>query len=384
MKSLRFSNVLVSGNMNSSGTTMGGIVGNVYGGNNYIVGCQNNVTTNAATVNKGHVGGIVARIDSGNVYISGCINQADLHSNTFGDGASNYMTDYCGGIVGSATGSSSNELFIENCVNNGSVLGDTSGAIVGYSEIDGQNSIMNCMNNGYVSGDYCGGIIGKLDASGVDNAVVGCSNNGFIGSQSTKLRNVGGLIGVVDGGAEIDLHYCTHYGFAISNVVLDKATIKANTIKMVTNILGIAGGIIGLVSSIISFNPWGIITGIIGLANSIYAFIDWLITARIFVTPQAAGIVSEIDQGFLKDDAEVHMSNVLSLGIVRSSSSEEDVLCNDGDVDIKRNVYSLDDSVSSSDTHGKNDVVNFRNQRDFESGKVAAEIEANQAGIFFV
>ena len=107
-----------------------------------IFGCSVNTNTSAGTItisNNTKAGGIVG-FAYGSMQIAGCQNYAKISATTY----------IVGGIVGFANGSGT--FNINNCFNNGEVIGVCSGGIVGYSAGSGMNYSNNIsLNMAYAS-----------------------------------------------------------------------------------------------------------------------------------------------------------------------------------------------------------------------------------------
>ncbi len=204
------SNVTVKGSIISTGTKVGGIVGDVNLSSSetgdediYIINCVNNAIINASV---SYVGGIVGYYNGKNdettshLYVVDCINRGDIFgSGSYHGGIVGYLTyygvvdnctnrgdvngqSYSAGIVGRSYG----RCIVQNCANIGDIIATTySGGIVGYN----YGSILrNSYNIGDVTGSsYCGGIAGYNYAYNytgygrVDN----CYNGGILTATST-------------------------------------------------------------------------------------------------------------------------------------------------------------------------------------------------------
>ena len=167
--------------------TTGGIVGST---TKAVSNCYNYGTVNASSW---LIGGIAGSVDAG-ANVTGCKNYGDITS----------TGDCVGGIVGSSkaivsdcenygtikgTGRSAGIAYyssgtIENCVNNGNVIGgwDLGGILAWVG--DGQSAtIKNCTNNGDVTGTWNnGGIFGLAHDNAGTVTITGCTNNGHIKS----------------------------------------------------------------------------------------------------------------------------------------------------------------------------------------------------------
>ncbi len=166
--------------------TTGGIVGTT---KSAVTNCYNYGTVNATSWN---IGGVVGTTTDIAANVSGCKNY----------GAVTSTGDCVGGIVGSAKAAISNcENFgtikgtgrsagiaywsnatIENCTNNGDIIGGWDlGGILAYLG-DGQSAtITNCRNNGNITGSWNnGGIFGLAHENAGTVTITGCTNNGNI------------------------------------------------------------------------------------------------------------------------------------------------------------------------------------------------------------
>jgi len=174
------------------------------------------------------VGGIIGRIIRENpANISNCYNKAELqasisggiiaytpdinidtHYDVFVSNCYNYGTvlgeeGYAGGIIGGGLCENS-KIVITDCHNYGQVTGTSSvGGIIGSSVMGSSDIISNCSNKGKICGDLdysnVGGIIGYASETKVEK----CYNTGYVQGK----RNVGGIVG--SGAGTIDKCYNT-------------------------------------------------------------------------------------------------------------------------------------------------------------------------------
>ena len=128
---------------NGSNAASGGIVGQIWTGNNVTIsnctftGVASPDTDNAFT-NTPRIGGIVGFIQAstGTTTISNCVNEGTVTSRTTGA----WYTNGAGGIVGE----SQNTTLIQNCVNRGVITAPFAGGILG-TQINGSGTVIkNC------------------------------------------------------------------------------------------------------------------------------------------------------------------------------------------------------------------------------------------------
>lgn len=108
-------------------------------------------------------------------------------------------TTSAGGIAGQ------NEGTIENCSFSGTISGRNSvGGIAGYN----QGKIQYSYNTGTVSGNQqVGGIAGTNTGSG--NLISNCYNTGNVSSTATSASNTGGIVGINQSTARVEICYNT-------------------------------------------------------------------------------------------------------------------------------------------------------------------------------
>ena len=196
--------------------TTGGIAGS---STKAITNCYNYGAVNATSWN---IGGIVGSTDAN---ISDCINYGDITS----------TADCVGGIAGSSKatisgctnygtvkgiGRSAGIVYysngtIENCINNGDVIGgwDLGGILAWVG--DGQSAtIKNCTNNGNITGSWNnGGIFGLAHDNAGTVTITGCTNNGKINSYTGGQITIAVKAVITDcteNGSYVVLHELTH------------------------------------------------------------------------------------------------------------------------------------------------------------------------------
>ena len=165
--------------------TSGGIVGGATG---TITSCVNYGTINASSWN---IGGIAGAADAN---VTGCKNYGDI----------NNTADCAGGIVGAS------KAAISGCENYGTVKGTgRCGGIAYYSN----GTIENCVNNGAVIGGWdLGGILAWV-GDGQSATITGCTNNANI----TGTWNNGGIFGLAhDNAGTVTITGCTNNGHILS------------------------------------------------------------------------------------------------------------------------------------------------------------------------
>ena len=179
-------------NCYNTGAVSGGVeVGGVVGSNSFSATVTNCYNTGTVTSSGSTVGGVVGNNEASveNCYNTGTITGTD---------------DYVGGVVGynSGIGSGSDPGAdvvgdndggsVTNCTNTGSVTssGDCVGGVVGYND---SGSVTNSYNTGTVSvsGNSVGGVVGENSGS-----VTNCYNTGSVsGPDSVSGNTVGGVVG---------------------------------------------------------------------------------------------------------------------------------------------------------------------------------------------
>ncbi len=226
--------VTVTG-MVSGSTNIGGLIGKIDSGKktvirNCVVGIVDpqGIHTGNGTHGTSSVGGIAGSILSAAINVSGCINAAPVSS----------TVKELGGIVGylKSTTAKNVDALVSGCNNSGALTGSEAvGGIVGrIMDTDTDKStgftVNYCTNTGAITGKYSvGGCIGEIGGKGFTR-LDQLSNKGVITSTgdgaNTKVNNVGGVLGRAHRGMTIQ--YCNN-----------QATINASKNKHV-------GGIVGL------------------------------------------------------------------------------------------------------------------------------------------
>lgn len=250
---------------------------------NNSTGKMYNCSFDGEITGKNYVGGIV----SDNMrYMTGCVNLGTVSG-----------TNYVGGIAATtdkeAKLSNTTNLRVINCSNDGNVIGQTGGGIIGTTS---RGLINKCVNNNSVSGNgyiggisgtylggtisecvnrgsvtstakYVGGITSVISSSAFDKVILTlCENEGSINGTT----DVGGIAGFLYPNSEIT--YCSNYGdvssedtsftkdVGIGGIVgriNDECTIEGSSTKIDYCYNGgtiqanrLVGGIIGLIASI--------------------------------------------------------------------------------------------------------------------------------------
>lgn len=136
-----------------------------------------NVIGNVSS-SKSYVGGIVGKLQSGTVdscSFSGVVTSSKSSS------------AYAGGIVGGTVNGST----IKNCFNNGTITG-YAGGILGY----GKAVIENCYNTGEIKGtNRAGGIVGQFNGSAATNKANNCYNIGELSLSAANYAYSGAISG---------------------------------------------------------------------------------------------------------------------------------------------------------------------------------------------
>lgn len=193
-------------------------------------------------------GGIVGNIDtrhSGSVVITGCTNEAELRDSM------------PGGIVGQIAQNTGN-IRIENCTNNGAIIGEGSyaGGILCHILQWGDEwtlDIDQCINEGDITtGSNAGGIVCfayDVDPNGTAKALTisGCVNRGNLRSTGTN-NYMGGILGVnALQKTPVTITGCVNKGDLeyTSKVVVDAKTLSGALVTLSR----ISGGIVGYVGN---------------------------------------------------------------------------------------------------------------------------------------
>ena len=154
-----------------------------------------NCSFNGEITGNNYVGGIV----SDNMrYMTGCVNLGTVSG-----------TNYVGGIAATtdkdAKLSNTTNLRVINCSNDGNVIGQTGGGIIG---ITSRGLINKCVNNSSVSGNgYIGGISGTYQGGTISE----CVNRGSV---TSTAEFVGGITSVIGSSAfdKVILTLCENEG----------------------------------------------------------------------------------------------------------------------------------------------------------------------------
>lgn len=170
------SKVTISGCINRGkvfGQPGGGIVGSFRYG--HIKNCHNigEIGDNEPGGAYATIGGIVGEFFKDS--LTNCINDGALYGGTVG------------GIIGYLSGPTKGGIsIVEDCINNGNIIGSASAGIA-YSCKNAQ--IANCINNGEI---YANGSVGGIISMGGN--VISCINNGRV-----RGSEAGGIVGIVNG-----------------------------------------------------------------------------------------------------------------------------------------------------------------------------------------
>lgn len=187
------------GEVNSTGWTVGGVLGSCNNSGGKVLGCQN---FGAVTSTQGNVGGIVGAAASG-MEINASSTPAPSVM-TRNEGAVN-GTQSVGGIIGRLAGGS-----VACSTNTGTITGSSNnvGGIVGYKVSGGVWSAVR--NHGNVTGIHsvggivgyqaAGGLCGNLTTGNLANRVVNEGNVTATGKDGSNYSAAGGIIGRMDGG----------------------------------------------------------------------------------------------------------------------------------------------------------------------------------------
>lgn len=162
--------------INSSKADCGGIVCAFDNGN--IIGCTNEAKIKSSGT---FVGGIVGNAFGINCVVNKCINNGDVEGNSI-----------TGGIAGSLTGK------LINCLNEGNVIGKNTyiGGIAGQLSGYGSANVKNCQNKGRVYGiRYVGGIAGGINSSSYSLYMENTKNSGVVGRVSGDYSEFGSIFG---------------------------------------------------------------------------------------------------------------------------------------------------------------------------------------------
>lgn len=186
----------------------GGIVAYSYSGTNAaIANCTNSgaIASLSGSAGNPEMGGIAGRVGSskGKFTISNCVNTGSVSGETSETTPSSSGTNTVGGLVGTLRTS----FEVSNCYNTGAVtnyaatssslLVSTAGGLAGSVGTDGE--VHDCYNVGEVKGYRVGGLIGISTASGGSTSqLTDCYNIGML----TGTNVVGGVLGSVMSGCQ--------------------------------------------------------------------------------------------------------------------------------------------------------------------------------------
>ena len=163
-----------------------------------------------ASCSAGIVGSI-EECENSTISIESCVNEMDI---VLPNEATKGGTRI-GGIVGQIASKSNVEITISDCTNKGDISGIYEvGGIVGYSNSSLSNvTITDCINSGAVNALGSGSnsaenAVGGIAGYSVDDAFIGCTNNGDVVAGSV-MNNVGGIVGFKRTGS---IEGCTNNG----------------------------------------------------------------------------------------------------------------------------------------------------------------------------
>jgi len=172
----------LGGAVQSSGEYVGGIAGEVYEtGSDVLTGCTNSGSVQGTNC----VGGIAGKVTGSSTHATTiCENQA---------AGTVTGTSYVGGIIGYAV----NTMTINGAKNYAPVTGAASGQFVGgiAGRIDSPAKILSCTNSGkVVGGTVVGGIVGYATGASSEE-VKSCTNSGAVEGKAASESNLGGIVG---------------------------------------------------------------------------------------------------------------------------------------------------------------------------------------------
>ena len=227
-------NLTISGNISEKETNQIGTF--AYTNYGTIENCISNCNINAAAV---YIGGIAANNSGIYARIKNCINNGNI--------SANISTDITLDITHGGIAGYNSEGIISMCVNRGNINGDQYvGGIVGWAEkgridsstntgdlsakdgMDDQSSaggiigdgnmldILNCMNSGSVKGNSAGGIAGYSWDTNELQHFTGCTNTGMVhafASGGVDGHWAGGIVGYAD---NVIMNSCTNTGLVTS------------------------------------------------------------------------------------------------------------------------------------------------------------------------
>lgn len=201
---------------------VGGIVAYSYSGTDAaIANCTNSgaITSLSGSAGDPEMGGIAGRVGSsgGKFTITNCVNTGSVSGETSETTPSSSGTNTVGGLVGTLRKS----FEVSNCYNTGTVtnyaatsailLVSTAGGLAGSVGTDGE--VHDCYNVGEVKGYRVGGLIGTSTASGSGTPqLTDCYNIGMLTG-----TNVGGVLGpVMSGWLTPTITDCTYWNGCLS------------------------------------------------------------------------------------------------------------------------------------------------------------------------
>lgn len=210
-------NCVNTGNIKSSGYSIGGIVGKFTG--EKIENCINKAEISGGIENSyGQLGGIVGQLKTGLV----------INSENSGDIISS--GDNNGGIVGIVSANANAK--IENCFNNGSLLskGRANGGICGQVGKSAASIIKKCINVGTIQGirGLEGGICGFINDNS-SSTIKNCYNLGNVIEEASNVSDVSGIISCINQGFT---------GTISNNYNLGKIIIKGQNVKGIGGVIG--------------------------------------------------------------------------------------------------------------------------------------------------
>ncbi len=183
MKAGSIKSLTVEGTITVTGgeadTVIGGIISRNLGAN--IDSCTNKVNI----IGVARIGGIVGKNEAGS--ITNCTNYGKIEVNDMAN------SKWIGGIAGVGYGQ------IDSCVNEGNIVGNLAGGIVGISN-NGATTVSNCINNAEIKGNTIGGIQYYSDST-INN----CINNGSVvvyGVTSNTSVRAAGIASILEGNIE--------------------------------------------------------------------------------------------------------------------------------------------------------------------------------------
>jgi len=229
IKNISLENIDIDITPSSSNSWVGGICGTAY--NTIINNCYASgvIDISASGLGTPYVGGICGVFESVQVKtgIFNCHNTCNVFD----------PNGYTGGISGRLVNASTSLTApVDNCLNEGTVTGNTVGGISGDPSIE----INNSSNTGAITGKTSGGICGNLSSNFALN-ISNCFNKGTIIGNSVA----GGLFGIVNGTV-----YDTR-GYTISNC-FNASSVSASNTADYSSVA--AGGISGRILNKTLFN----------------------------------------------------------------------------------------------------------------------------------